>query len=389
MPKIIDRSIFVNAARARFGADTDVLSREQVLTVCDENDINYPTWLTNDPANRAGRGMYRLPASTVKTTKTKPVVVLPNAENTASAAEMAVAAIPLNAHQDISLVPAKAPGYVPFGHFNDVRAVIRSGRFYPMYITGLSGNGKTMMVEQVCAVEKRECVRVNITIETDEDDLLGGFRLIDGRTVWQNGPVINAMERGAILLLDEVDLGSNKMMCLQPILEGKSVYLKKINKLITPVDGFNIIATANTKGKGSDDGRFIGTNVMNEAFLERFSVTIEQEYPALKVETKILSNIIDDTAFVDKLVSWADVIRKSFDEGAVSEIISTRRLVHICEAYLIFNRDREKAITLCLNRFDADTKTSFMDLYKKLDDTINPVAADVLNVTTTPPEAPF
>ena len=386
MPKIIDRSIFVNSARQMFGEEFDVLTREQVLDVCVKHDIKYPTWLTNDPVNRAGRGMYRLPdigTKPVKTKAAKPAVTDVSVE---SAPAMAVAAVPLNAHQPLNLVPTKATGYVPFGHFNDVRAVVKSGKFYPMYVTGLSGNGKTMMIEQVCATEKRECVRVNITVETDEDDLLGGFRLIDGRTVWQNGPVITAMERGAILLLDEVDLGSNKLMCLQPVLEGKSVYLKKINKVITPVDGFNIIATANTKGKGSDDGRFIGTNVMNEAFLERFSVTVEQEYPALKVETKILLNIIDDTAFVDKLVSWADVIRKSFAEGAVSEIISTRRLVHICEAYLIFNRDREKAINLCLNRFDADTKTSFMDLYKKLDETIDPI---VEIVETKKEEIPF
>lgn len=383
MPKIIDRSIFVNAARQMFGEEFDVLTREQVLDVCAKHDINYPTWLTNDPANRAGRGLYRVPNDQAVTIKPKHI----ETEPVLSAAEMAIAAVPLNTQQPLNLVPTKATGYVPFGHFNDVRAVVKSRKFYPMYITGLSGNGKTMMVEQVCAAEKRECVRVNITVETDEDDLLGGFRLIDGRTVWQNGPVISAMERGAILLLDEVDLGSNKLMCLQPVLEGKPVYLKKINKVITPVDGFNIIATANTKGKGSDDGRFIGTNVMNEAFLERFSVTVEQEYPALKVETKILLNIIDDNAFVEKLVTWADVIRKSFAEGAVSEIISTRRLVHICEAYLIFNRDREKAINLCLNRFDADTKTSFMDLYKKLDETINPV--DLPTTTEVKDEIPF
>jgi midasin (ATPase involved in ribosome maturation) len=286
----------------------------------------------------------------------------------------------------ISLVPEKATGYVPFGNFNDVRQIIKSGKYYPMYITGLSGNGKTMMIEQVCAAEKRDMVRVNITIETDEDDLLGGFRLVDGRTVWQNGPVIVAMERGAILLLDEVDLGSNKMMCLQPVLEGKSIYLKKINRVITPAAGFNIIATANTKGKGSDDGRFIGTNVMNEAFLERFSITMEQEYPSAKIEEKILTNVLAtsgliDGDFVKKLVSWADIVRKSFYEGAVSEIISTRRLVHICEAYAIFNQNREKSIQLCLNRFDIDTKASFLDLYKKLDETITPPVA----ATTTAP----
>lgn len=391
MPKIVDRSIFVNAALDMFGADTDVLSREQVLAVCEEHNIKYPTWLTNDPANRAGRGMYRLPVPSKKVAKSSPVVSSSvTVENSAATVDMALAAVPLNVNvAQVSLVPDKAKGYVPFGHFNDVRAIIKSRKFYPMYITGLSGNGKTMMVEQVCASEKRECVRVNITIETDEDDLIGGFRLIDGKTVWQNGPVVNAMERGAILLLDEVDLGSNKLMCLQPVLEGKPIYLKKINKLITPVDGFNIVATANTKGKGSDDGRFIGTNVMNEAFLERFSITLEQEYPVMKVESKILTNVlsasdIEDKEFVDKLVSWADVIRKSFIEGAVTEIISTRRLVHICEAYAIFNRNREKAIQLCLNRFDVDTKNSFMDLYKKLDETVNPLstAAEVLNVTT-------
>lgn len=385
MPKIIDRSIFVNAARKTYGSDLEVLTREQVLHVCNVHYLTYPAWLTNDPANRAGRGKYRLPqdmnsgGTSVQSDQTISLGVMPapEAEDVANV-NMAPSVVPIRQHVSTenvahnNLVPVKTTGYVPFGHFNDVRSVIKSGRFYPMYITGLSGNGKTMMVEQVCAVERRECVRVNITIETDEDDLLGGFRLIDGQTVWQNGPVITAMERGAILLLDEVDLGSHKMMCLQPILEGKPIYLKKINKIIKPVDGFNIVATANTKGKGSDDGRFIGTNVMNEAFLERFSVTIEQEYPTLKVEKKILLNIIDDNEFVDKIVSWADVIRKSFAEGAISDIISTRRLVHICEAYLIFNRDRMKAITMCTNRFDADTKKSIIDLYKKLDETIDP-----------------
>ena len=259
-------------------------------------------------------------------------------------------------------------------------------RSYPMYITGLSGNGKTLMIEQVCAAEKREMVRVNITIETDEDDLIGGFRLVDGKTVWQNGPVIVAMERGAVLLLDEVDLGSNKLMCLQPVLEGKPVYLKKINKVITPMPGFNIIATANTKGKGSDDGRFIGTNVMNEAFLERFSITLEQEYPASKTEEKILNNVlakagVENSDFVSKLVAWADITRKSFYEGAVSELISTRRLVHICEAFTIFS-DREKSIQLCLNRFDVDTKQSFLDLYKKMDETVAPTTNEAVANTT-------
>lgn len=364
MSKARDR--FFAAVETEFDK-IDIITRAQINAVCKKHDIPKPAWLTNNNDYRSGRGSYSLNAargiSSVKI-------------DTSAQEQIAMAAnvVPLSVvnPEIVNLIPNKSVGYVPFGHFSDVRKIVESARFYPMYITGLSGNGKTMMVEQVCAVAKRECIRVNITIETDEDDLLGGFRLVDGRTVWQNGPVINAMERGAILLLDEVDLGSNKLMCLQPVLEGKSIFLKKINKLITPAAGFNVIATANTKGKGSDDGRFIGTNVMNEAFLERFSITLEQEYPQSKIETKILNNVlasaqIEDTKFVNRLVAWAEVIRKSFVEGAVSEIISTRRLVHICEAYIIF-KSYEKAIELCLNRFDVDTKRSFIDLYDKLDD---------------------
>lgn len=389
MPKIVDRQAFLDAVAAKYGS-IDVITRQQIITLCDETGQNRPTWLTNDPAARAGRGQYKLP-----NTMSKPTVSMPvsTTDDDVATANMALTAVktPSVVHLDVeqmSLVPDKVSGYVPFGHFNDVRAIVSSNKFYPIYVTGLSGNGKTMMIEQVCAAEKRELIRVNITIETDEDDLIGGFRLVDGRTVWHNGPVIQAMERGAILLLDEVDLGSNKMMCLQPVLEGNSIFIKKINKRISPMPGFNIIATANTKGKGSDDGRFIGTNVMNEAFLERFSITLEQEYPAIKVETKILNNVlkasgIEDNKFVDLLVQWADVVRKSFMDGAVTEIISTRRLVHICEAFAIFNRNREKAIQLCLNRFDIDTKNSFMELYKKLDETINPLPATNANPTLT------
>lgn len=393
MPKLVDRSVFLNAVKSTIG-DVDSLTRQQVLDVCAEHNLDLPNWLLNDTSLRIARGVYSLNGPSYIQVKSVPVKSKAKAskplvqtvevssapvENLAEAA-MVATVLQMNPQAQVnefSLVPEKATGYVPFGNFADVRSIIKSKKFYPTYITGLSGNGKTMMVEQVCAQEKRECVRVNITIETDEDDLIGGFRLQDGKTVWQNGPVVVAMERGAVLLLDEVDLGSNKMMCLQPVLEGKPIYLKKINKVITPAPGFNIVATANTKGKGSDDGRFIGTNVMNEAFLERFSITMEQEYPNNKVEAKIVSNVlsasgISDNDFVDKLVTWADVIRKSFFEGAVSEIISTRRLVHICEAFAIFG-DREKAITLCLNRFDVDTKNSFLDLYKKLDATVNPL----------------
>ena len=270
-----------------------------------------------------------------------------------------------------NLVPQKDPNYVPFGNYSDVKKIISSNMFYPTFITGLSGNGKTLSVEQACAQLGRELVRVNITIETDEDDLIGGFRLVDGATVWHDGPVIQALNRGAVLLLDEIDLASNKILCLQSILEGKGVFLKKIGKFIQPKAGFNIIATANTKGKGSDDGRFIGTNVLNEAFLERFPVTFEQEYPSPSVEQKILINVanlvsVDDNEFCKRLVDWADIIRKTFYDGGIEEIISTRRLIHVIRAYSIFG-DKLKAIKVCLNRFDDETKQSFLELYDKVD----------------------
>ena len=270
-----------------------------------------------------------------------------------------------------NLIPEKDDTFVRFGNFTDVKKIIQSRLFYPTFITGLSGNGKTFSVEQACAQLGRELIRVNITIETDEDDLIGGFRLVDGSTVWHNGPVIEALQRGAILLLDEIDLASNKILCLQSILEGKGVFLKKIGKFIRPADGFNVIATANTKGKGSDDGRFIGTNVLNEAFLERFPVTFEQSYPSPSVEQKILEGIaldlgIEDRDFCKRLVDWGDIIRKTFSDGGVDEIISTRRLVQIIRAYSIFD-NKAKAIEVCVNRFDDETKQSFMELYDKID----------------------
>jgi len=270
-----------------------------------------------------------------------------------------------------NLIPSKDDTFVKFGNFNDLKKIIQSRLFYPTFITGLSGNGKTFSVEQACAQLKRELIRVNITIETDEDDLIGGFRLINGETVWHNGPVVEALERGAILLLDEIDLASNKILCLQSILEGKGVFLKKIGRFVNPAAGFNVFATANTKGKGSDDGRFIGTNVLNEAFLERFPVTFEQSYPAPATEQKILEAValelgVDDKDFCKRLVDWADVIRKTFYDGGIEEIISTRRLVHIIRAYSIFN-DKAKAIQVCVNRFDDETKQSFLELYDKID----------------------
>ena len=269
------------------------------------------------------------------------------------------------------LTPDKDPNYVPFGNFSDVKKIINSGMFYPTFITGLSGNGKTLSVEQACAQLGRQLIRVNITIETDEDDLIGGFRLVNGETVWHNGPVIEALNRGAILLLDEVDLASNKILCLQSILEGKGVFIKKIGKFVKPERGFNIIATANTKGKGSDDGRFIGTNVLNEAFLERFALTFEQEYPTPKTEQKILEKVsanlgVLDEKFCENLANWSDIIRRTFNDGGIDEVISTRRLVHIIRAFAIW-QDRMKAIKVCVNRFDDETKQSFIELYDKID----------------------
>ena len=270
-----------------------------------------------------------------------------------------------------NLIPDKDDTFVKFGNFNDIKKIIQSRIFYPAFITGLSGNGKTLSVEQACSQLKRELIRVNITVETDEDDLIGGFRLVNGETAWHNGPVIEALERGAILLLDEIDLASNKILCLQSVLEGKGVFLKKIGRFVKPTVGFNVIATANTKGKGSEDGRFIGTNVLNEAFLERFPVTFEQSYPAPVTEQRILEGValdlgVEDRDFCSQLVNWADVIRKTFYDGGIEEIISTRRLVHIVRAYSIF-KDKAKAIQVCVNRFDAETKQAFLELYDKID----------------------
>ena len=274
-----------------------------------------------------------------------------------------------------NLVPDKDPNYVPFGNYSDVKKIIQSKMFYPTFITGLSGNGKTFSVEQACAQLGRELIRVNITIETDEDDLIGGFRLVNGATVWHDGPVIQALNRGAILLLDEVDLASNKILCLQSILEGKGVFLKKVGRFVKPANGFNIFATANTKGKGSDDGRFIGTNVLNEAFLERFALTFEQDYPTPKTEQNILEKVAAnygclDKKFCENLATWGDIIRRTFKDGGIDEVISTRRLVHVIRAFAIW-QDRMKAIKVCVNRFDDETKQSFLELYDKIDADVN------------------
>ena len=340
----------------------DTVTRTEINDLVKKGKISNPSWLKSDKF-KVDRGVYTLNVdnsadeSVEDTTDTK-------------ISDESKAAYVVSSLTD-NVVPAKDKDFVNFGNFADVKNIITSKKFYPVFITGLSGNGKTLAVTQACAVAKRELIRVNITIETDEDDLLGGYRLRDGQTVWQNGPVIEAMERGAVLLLDEIDLASNKIMCLQPILEGSGIYVKKINKFVKPKLGFNVVATANTKGQGSDDGKFIGTNVLNEAFLERFPVTFEQEYPGNKTEVKIVATKLksagkSDDKFANNLVTWADVIRKTFKDGGVDEIISTRRLVHIAEAYAIF-KNKMKAIEVCTNRFDESTKTSFVDLYTKVD----------------------
>ena len=325
---------------------------------CTMNGGNYQTITNKISQYKVGRGKWNFQIS-------------PSRVNSIEKAYQAPAVTP---SLEQNLIPQKDDTFINFGPFNDLKAILKANLFYPTFITGLSGNGKTFGVEQACAQLRRELIRVNITIETDEDDLIGGFRLIDGNTVWHNGPVIEALERGAVLLLDEIDLASNKILCLQPILEGKGIFLKKIGRFVSPAKGFNVVATANTKGKGSEDGRFIGTNVLNEAFLERFPVTFEQDYPSPTVERKILIRVsasvgVHDEDFCKRLVDWGDIIRKTFYDGGIEEIISTRRLVHILRAYSIFN-DKMKAIQVCVNRFDDETKQAFLELYDKVDATV-------------------
>ena len=324
---------------------------------CALNDISYQTVTKKIKQYKVGKGKWNLEVTTSVVEDIERSFKAPAAESV------------------VDLIPENDDTFVKFGPFNDLKKIIKSKIFYPTFITGLSGNGKTFSVEQACAQLKRELIRVNITIETDEDDLIGGFRLVDGATVWHDGPVIQALNRGAVLLLDEIDLASNKILCLQSILEGKGIFLKKIGRFVQPTKGFNVIATANTKGKGSDDGRFIGTNVLNEAFLERFPVTFEQDYPAPNSEEKILLKVaeavgVEDNDFCKRLVDWADIIRKTFYDGGIEEIISTRRLVHILRAYSIFG-DKAKAIGVCINRFDDETKQSFIELYDQVDAEFN------------------
>ena len=344
----------------KFGS---TMTNTEITETAEEMGMPFPHFLLKTEL-RVGRGQYRSPLAERVVTKQPDTV-----------AAMTVNVSDFNVESDSfaeNLVPEKDPLFVPFGNFATVKKVLQSKMFYPIFVTGMSGNGKTFGIEQACAQTGREVIRVNFTVETDEDDLIGGFRLVNGETKFFKGPVIKAMEMGAVLLLDEIDLGNpSKIMALQSILEGGGYFIKKTGEYVTPAKGFTAIATANTKGKGSDDGRFIGTNILNEAFLERFPVTVEQEYPSPAIEKKILGRVFDsldikDSDFVEKLVDWADIIRKTFYDGGVDEIISTRRLVHVAKAFSIFG-DRMKAINLCINRFDEDTKLSFADLYTKVD----------------------
>ena len=369
---------FIEACEKIFGSEV-IITRDGIAEVVSESGAPYPYWLTTKSEYRYGRGQYKVPPSGNKTKTTKETA--PVAEPELEVAYNNVVQLRQVKMMDESepSVPARYPDYVPFGFFKDLRSIISSKDFFPVFVTGLSGNGKTLMVEQVCSELNRECIRVNISKETDESDLIGSYQLIDGNTVYKDGPTLIAMKRGAILLIDEVDRGSSNLMCLQGILEGKPYYNKKTGEMVYSKPGFNIVATANTKGRGSDEGKYL-SQILDDAFLERFPITVEQQYPDARTERKILSALINyDVTFAENLVKWADVVRQSYMQGATDEIISTRRLVHIAKSYKIFG-DKMKAITLCVNRFDEETKMAFLDLYSKVDaDVVSP--ANTTNTT--------
>ena len=360
-----------------------------------------PLWFRQDSENpmKVGRGRYDL--SSIASGNSAPVertIVAPAAPAPVSdSAPPASAIMQQSLVSSESVIPAKDSDFVAWGHFDDVATIIKSGAFYPTFVTGLSGNGKTTMIMQACAKVNRECYRVNVTSQTDEDDLLGGFRLVNGETVWYDGPVIQAMKNGAVLLLDEIDLGASPLMCLQPVLEGKGIFLKKINQFVEPAPGFQVFATANTKGKGDDTGAFAHTGILNEAFLDRFPVTLEQAYAANGVEKRILLKKmktlgVEDKDFAGNLVKWADAIRKTFMEGGISEIITTRRLLSITQAFSIFN-DKAKAISMAISRFDEETKHDFLKLYEKIDAEVElsetPDSAPVEIDPTNPNNCPY
>jgi hypothetical protein len=370
------------------------VSRQDLLRAANSIGQKFPpAWIVKDTARHAGRGLFHVPELTGGAVTAAPAtkkVAAPKSEpapvksvpvatapvKIAAAAPMqlagaAASVMGMTGGERSTLIPAVCPEYVAWGHFSDIEKILKTGMFAPVFVTGLSGNGKTTMIEQVCAKLGRECFRVNIVAETDEDDLFGGFRLNNGNMEWHDGPVVLAMKRGAVLLLDEIDLGSDKLMCLQSVLEGKGVYLKKINQWVVPQSGFTVFATANTKGKGDEAGRFAGTRVLNEAMLDRFDYTYEQEYASKATEKKILLRAMKkfgatDDAFADNLTKWADMIRKAYMEGACDEIISTRRLINICKANIVF-ADKVKAVKMALCRFDTSTQESFFNSYSKID----------------------
>lgn len=396
MPKIANKKQFLDAL-APF-VKNNTVTRRDCVEAANSIGLKYPpAWFVMEKSRHVGRGIFtydtRVASGSSKSATSTPMTVtspMSNSNNTSVAYALAAA----TQGERMNLVPDVNPEYVPWGHYDDILQIVKSNIFAPVFITGLSGNGKTTMVEQICAKLKRECFRVNITADTDEDELMGSWRLINGNMEWQDGPVVLAMKRGAILLLDEVDLGTEKIMCLQAPLEGKGIFLKKIREFVEPQDGFNIIATANTKGKGSDDGRFVGTRVMNEAALDRYDFTYEQEYAPRATEKKILLKAMKkfnklDEAFADCLVKWTEIIRKSFAEGAVDEIISTRRAINICKAYAMFG-NKQKAIGLALARFDKDTQSAFLSLYNKIDAGDAPAApVQAVPEVNTNPEVPF
>jgi MoxR-like ATPase len=363
-----NRQKFINALVAT-GQDTVTL--DEIKEVASSVGVAHPYWFTNDTDNKVKRGVYRVPGAV----KSQPAVAAETINMQAQVIEMPttknrIASVVTDLELE-DIVPQVYKNYVPFGHFDDLISILGSNQFYPIFITGHSGNGKTMSVEQACAKLKRKFVCVSMTPETDESDLFGNYVLINGQMEWRDGPVTVAARQGAVLCIDEIDYGAQNLSSLQRVLEGKPFLLKKKNELIKPAEGFTVVATANTKGKGSDDGRYMFTNILNEAFLERFLNTYEQEWPTAKIEQKILKKELvslgrPDDEFAEKLVTWAEVIRKTFEQGGCDEVISTRRLVHIAKTYSVFG-DRMKAITLCLNRFDEDTKMSFSDLYTKVD----------------------
>jgi MoxR-like ATPase len=369
-----DRQEFIATLQSVY-PDQTAFSKEDL-----ENVGAVPYWVksTKYPFRNSDASVFDLSAlmTNVIPMPVKPQPVMPMASMPVSNMPVAAQSETVNILEDnVKIVPEKMTNYVPFGHFKDVKNIIKSGIFFPVFVTGLSGNGKTLMIEQVCASLKRELFRVNVTIETDEDDLMGGHTLVNGNISFREGPVVKAMRKGSVLLLDEVDLGSNKLMCLQSVLEGKGYLIKKTGEWVTPAPGFTVLATANTKGQGSEDGKFIGTQIMNEAMLERFAITMQQEYPPVSVEKKILEKEMEltgavDSEFTTKLVDWADIIRKTFYEGAIDDVITTRRLVHIVNAFRMFG-DRMKSIEMCISRFDEETRMSILDLYTKIDEGVS------------------